>query len=211
MVISDPATGGTQNRNVPAGAGVMAVYTSTDANRGIFKAPAGTAANFAPSTFVNSAYSLTNTDFDTVNNSNTAINVIRRLPGIGFCVMGARTLSTGFDDRYVPVRRTLGYLRKNLTDVTAQFVFEPNSSIIWSQISATIESFLYSFWRQGGLFGRTPTDAYYVKCDATTNNAAAQAAGELRVEVGVALQRPAEFVIIKLGQYQGGTSVTTSV
>jgi len=209
ITISDPASKSGGTKDSPPGSAVMAIFTQTDAQRGVFKAPAGNAAQVKSA--VNLYYTLTNTDFDTISASATQLNVIRYVPGAGFCVMGARTLSTSLADNYVPVRRTLGYLKRNLINITFPFVFEPNNSFLWAQAASTVESFLYSFWQKGGLFGATPAQAYYVKCDATTNTSAAIAAGELRIEVGVALNRPAEFVVIKIGQFQGGTNITTSV
>jgi len=210
--INDPATKGTSLKSVYPGGAVTAVYLTTDTSRGVYKAPAGTGAGLKSSLVVDVATVLSSADFDAVSNASSALNIIRLIPGAGFCVMGARTLKQGTtDDRYVPVRRTLNYLRRSLTNITQFSVFEPNGPLLWSQVDSVVENFLYNFWKQGGLAGNTASQAYYVKCDATTNTSAAQAAGELRIEVGVALQKPAEFVVIKLSQIQGGTTVTTSV
>ena len=124
--------------------------------------------------------------------------------------MGARTLKPGYVDKYVPVRRSLIYLEKSLSDLTRFAIFEPNDERLWRQISATVSSFLTSFWSQGGLRGGTPQAAYFVKCDADNNPQTSIDNGEVHLEVGVALQRPAEFVVIKIGQYDGGTTVTVA-
>lgn len=208
ITISDPASKSNGTINVAPGAAVAAIYSVTDSSRGVFKAPAGMSAQVKG---VGLSYSLTNDDFNTVNSASKPVNIIRYVPGAQFCIMGAKTLSSSLSDNYVPVRRTLNYLRRSLTNVTSKFVFEPNGPITWANVASSVETFLYNFWQKGGLLGATPQQAYYIKCDSTTNTPSAQAAGELRVEIGVALQRPAEYIIIKLGQFQGGTNVTTSV
>ena len=208
ITIADPAsrTGGTIA--IPTGGAVSAIYVSTDTKRGAYKAPAGTAARVAGAV---SVPGLSNTDFDTISAADTPVNVIRYIPGTGICIMGARTLSNTYADKYVPTRRTLIYLRRKLTTLTQFSVFEPNDSNTWSKITSTVENFLYQYWNQGGLYGTSPSDAYYVKCDADINTQSARDAGELRIEIGVALQKPAEFVIIKIGQLDGGATVTTSI
>jgi hypothetical protein len=208
ITIADPGsrTGGTVD--ITPGGSVCAIYVSTDTKRGAYKAPAGTATRLADAV---SVVGLSNSEYDTISAADTPINVIRYIPGTGICVMGARTLSSTYADKYVPVRRTLIYLRRQLTTLTQFSVFEPNDQNTWSKVTSTIENFLYQYWNQGGLYGNTPSAAYYVKCDADTNTQAARDAGELRIEVGVALQKPAEFVIIKIGQLDGGATVTTSI
>jgi len=206
--IADPASTAGATKAVAPGGAVAAVYTSTDATRGVFKAPAGYYS------VINSAVSvpsLTNQEFDLVNSGAKNVNVIRYVPGSGICIMGARTLSSGFSDRYVSTRRTLNSLGNNLRALTQFAVFENNDQTLWNEVTGIVNGYLDGFWRAGGLYGATADQAYYVKCDASINTSAVISAGELRIEVGVALQRPAEFVIIKLGQTDGGATVTTSI
>jgi phage tail sheath protein FI len=125
--------------------------------------------------------------------------------------MGARTLTSTFADVSIPVRRSLNYLNYAIKNATEFAVFEPNDSNLWRTVSGVLRSLLYEFWREGGLVGTRSEEAFYVKCDSVVNTPSSIAAGELRVEVGVALQRPAEFVVIKLGQTSGGTTITTSI
>jgi phage tail sheath protein FI len=208
IVIADPAsTTGATKRIAPGGA-VAAVYTTTDTSRGVFKAPAGSAAVIRPAV---SVAALTNDEFNLVSGNPTNLNIIRFVPGSGICVMGARTLGSLYSDRYVPVRRTLNYLSSNLKNITEFAVFEPNDQNLWSTVQGVVSGFLDDFWRNGGLAGAIAADAFYVKCDSSINTPAVVSSGELRIEVGVALQRPAEFVIIKIGQIDGGATVTTSV
>ena len=208
IVIADPAstTGGTVS--IAPGGSVAAIYASTDASRGVYKAPAGAAALVRPAV---SVASISNADFNLIGNNPVNLNVIRYVPGSGICVMGARTLSNASVDRYVPVRRTLNYLGSSIKNITSFAVFEPNDQNLWSQVNSVVNTFLNEFWRRGGLVGAIPSQAFYVRCDSTINTASAINAGELHIEVGVALQKPAEFVIIRLSQLNGGATVTTSV
>jgi len=208
IVIADPASTTGATKSIAPGGAVAALYASTDAARGVFKAPAGSNA------LVRSAVSvpaLTSAEFDLISGSQSNLNVIRFVPGSGICVMGARTLSSLYSDKYVPIRRTLNYLSNTLKNSTAFAVFEPNNPTLWNTVTGTVRGILSDFWNDGGLFGATEAEAFYVKCDETINTAQVIASGELRVEVGVALLRPAEFVIIKLGQIDGGATVTTSI
>jgi phage tail sheath protein FI len=208
ITIKDPAvtTAGVTREVAPGGA-IVGLYLGTDAARGVFKAPAGL------STRVGGAVSvrpLTNAELDSLNSNSAAVNAIKFVPGSGIVVMGARTLLGSYVDKYVPVRRTLIYLRKSLSELSQFAVFEPNDERLWRRIVATLEGFLNNFWRQGGLRGAIPSQAFYVKCDGELNPQASIDNGLVNIEVGVALQRPAEFVVIKIGQFDGGTTVTTA-
>jgi phage tail sheath protein FI len=97
-----------------------------------------------------------------------------------------------------------------MSDLSQFAIFEPNDERLWRSITASLEGFLTNFWREGGLRGGVPSQAFYVKCDAETNPQSAIDGGQVNIEVGVALQRPAEFVIIKIGQFDGGTTVTVA-
>ena len=208
IVIADPASTTGATKTIAPGGAVAALYASTDAARGVFKAPAGSNALVRSAVSVSA---LTSAEFDLISGSTSNLNVIRFVPGSGICVMGARTLSSLYSDKYVPVRRTLNYLSNTLKNSTAFAVFEPNNATLWNNVTGTVRGILSDFWKNGGLFGATEAEAFYVKCDGTINTSGVIASGELRIEVGVALLRPAEFVIIKLGQIDGGATVTTSI
>lgn len=194
-------------KTVGAGAAVAGLYAATDASRGVFKAPAGLQARLAGAV---SVPSLTSTELDSLNSNSAAVNAIRFISGSGIVVFGARTLKAGYIDRYVPVRRTLIYLEKSLKDLTRFAIFEPNDTRLWRRIDATVSSFLTAFWAQGGLTGNVPSQAFFVKVDAENNPQASVDNGIVNIQVGVALQRPAEFVVINIGQYSGGTTVTVA-
>jgi uncharacterized protein len=136
------------------------------------------------------------------------INAIRAFPGRGIRVWGARTLSTTDQSwRYINVRRLFNYLEKSILNGTDWVVFEPNDPSLWSKIRRTISAFLVNEWRKGALFGLTPQEAFYVKCDSETNPAEGIDAGQVVCEIGVAPVKPAEFVIFRLAQFSGGTSL----
>ena len=206
--IKDPtvSAAGVTRLAAPGGA-IVGLYMSTDASRGVFKAPAGLAARVGGAV---SVFPLTTSELDALNSNVAAVNAIRFVPGSGIVVMGSRTLKGTYVDKYVPVRRTLIYLRKSLSELSQFAVFEPNDERLWRRLVATLEGSLNNFWRQGGLRGGTPAEAFYVKCDAELNPQASIDNGLVNIEVGVALQRPAEFVVIKIGQFDGGTTVTVA-
>lgn len=206
--IPDPGSTTGKVKTVSPSGAVMALYVLTDSQRGVFKAPAGAGAVIRNAV---SVPALSNADFTSVSSNSTNLNIIRFIPGSGICVMGARTLSNSFIDRYVPVRRSLNYLAYTLRASTMFAVFEPNDAQLRRRVSSLVQSILYDFWRKGGLSGNSASDAYYVKCDSTNNSDSAISAGELHIEVGVALQRPAEFVVIRIGQLDGGSTVTTTL
>ena len=208
IVIADPASTTGATKTIPAGGAVAALYTVTDSVRGVFKAPAGSQTRLTSAV---SVYSLTSDEFNAVGGTTPNLNVIRFVPGAGICIMGARTLNSNTSDVYVPVRRSLNYLAYNLKNITEFAVFEPNDGNLWNRINGVVSGFLNEFWRNGGLSGANTAQAFYVKCDGTINTSSVINAGELRIEVGVALQRPAEFVIITIGQLDGGATVTTSI
>ena len=135
------------------------------------------------------------------------INCIRAFPGRGIRVWGARTLSSDPAWRYLNVRRLFNYLEESILEGTKWVVFEPNDQALWAKIRRTISAFLVNEWRKGALFGLTPDEAFYVKCDGETNPAEGIDAGQVVCEIGVAPVKPAEFVIFRLSQFSGGTSL----
>ena len=209
--IADPtrgagsATGAT--KLVATGGAISGLFVATDSSRGVFKAPAGLQTRIMGAVSVTP---LTNANLDSLNSATAPVNAIKYVPGSGIVVMGARTLDPSYVSRYVPVRRTLIYLEKALSDLTQFAVFEPNDAALWRRIRSTTSSFLTNFWAQGGLRGATPQQAFFVKVDNTNNTQGTIDNGEVHIEIGVALQRPAEFVVIKIGQFDGGTTVTVA-
>jgi len=209
ITINDPtnATPGTVIAAANPGGAVVGKYAATDKSRGVFKAPAGIGVRIAGAV---SVPSLTNANLDALNSAAAPVNAIKFVPGSGIVIMGARTLKPGYADMYIPVRRSLIYLEKALVDLTTFAVFEPNDTVLYRRITAIVTSFLTRFWSEGGLRGISPDQAFFVLCDTTNNKIGTVEAGQVNIQVGVALQRPAEFVVINIGQFDGGATVTVA-
>ena len=191
----------------PPGGAIVGLMMSIDANIGVWQAPAGTPRGLLTGA-VDLERSLTEADMSTLNNNQ--INALDVIAGEGIAVWGARTLKKSGKDMYIPVRRSLIEIGANLVRLTKFAVFENNNPRLWERISAVCGRYLAEFWQAGGLSGATSNEAYFVKCDDSVNTPQSIAAGQVNIEVGVALQTPAEFIVITIGQYEGGSSVTTS-
>jgi uncharacterized protein len=182
---------------------VAGVFARTDASRGVWKAPAGSEAS------LNGAAGLATTMSDAENGqlNPRAINCLRTLPTYGNVVWGARTLhgqsDRGSEWKYIPVRRMALFLEESLYRGTQWVVFEPNDAPLWAQIRLNIGAFLQGLFRQGAFQGRTPKEAYFVKCDGETTTQADINLGIVNIFVGFAPLKPAEFVVIKLQQIAG--------
>jgi len=184
---------------------VAGMIMRTDSARGMFKAPAGLGANLTGA--VANETRIINDDLNKLSEAN--INVIRPVPGAGITVMGARTRS--FDtSKYLSVRRTLNYVKKK-SALTSRFaLFEPNTPSLWDQLRVANGAWLSELWQMGGLKGIDPTLAYYVKCDSEINTPQTMANGEVHIEIGVAPVYPAEFVIIRVGQFESDASTVVT-
>ncbi|MGV9712389.1 phage tail sheath family protein [Gordonia sp. NPDC003424] len=181
--------------------GFMAgIWGRNDDTRGVHKAPANEVVRGA----VELETQITRNEHDLLNPA--GINCIRAFPGRGIRVWGARTLSSDPAWRYLNIRRLFNYLEESILDGTNWVVFEPNDPALWARLRRTISAFLTNEWRRGALFGTTPDEAFYVKCDEETNPAEGIDAGEVVCQIGVAPVKPAEFVIFRLSQYSGGSS-----
>ena len=115
--------------------------------------------------------------------------------------MGARTLKQdGTANKYVNMRRSLIYIKKQLKSLTEFAIFENNDELLWQRLRTTIDTFLNQYRNQGGLRGASNAAAYFILCDGSNNTAASIQNGEVHIQVGVALQYPAEFIVIDLSQ-----------
>jgi uncharacterized protein len=132
------------------------------------------------------------------------INCIRKLNG-NIRVWGARTLGgdANTEFKYINIRRHFSYLRDSIDKGTQWTVFEPNTPELWAKIRRNIGAFLVMEWRKGALFGTTPEEAFYVKCDAENNPPEVRDLGQVVTEIGLAVVKPAEFVIFRLSQWAG--------
>lgn len=189
---------------VGALAGVVA---RTDANRGVWKAPAGLDATLTGVPQL--AISLTDGENGELNP--LGVNCLRAFPLAGRVVWGARTLR-GADQladeyKYVPVRRTALYIEESLYRGLKWVVFEPNDEPLWAQIRLNVGAFMHNLFRQGAFQGSSPRDAYFVKCDKETTTQNDINLGIVNVVVGFAPLKPAEFVVIKIQQMTGQIDV----
>ncbi|AFY34112.1 phage tail sheath subtilisin-like domain-containing protein [Calothrix sp. PCC 7507] len=186
-----------------AGGVVAGIFARTDAQRGIWKAPAGLETTLVgvPQLSV----PLTNQENGELNP--LGINSLRAFPGVGRVVWGSRTLQG--DDRlasewkYIPVRRLALYIEESLYRGTQWVVFEPNDEPLWSQIRLNIGAFMNNLFRQGAFQGKTPQEAYFVKCSSETTTQNDINLGIVNIVVGFAPLKPAEFVILKIQQIAG--------
>ncbi len=194
---------------VPPSGYVAGIYASTDASRGVWKAPAGLATSLL-GTSGPVANGVMNDMQQGVLNLN-AVNCLRTFIGAGTVVYGARTLVGGQNSgypqsKYVPVRRMTLFIEQTLVSNLKWVVFEPNDEPLWLAIRSTIEAFMLSLFNQQALQGSTPSEAFQVKCDSTTTSAADQQNGVVNIVIAVALLKPAEFVIITISQIAGQTA-----
>lgn len=205
--ISDPysAVPG-RTRLIPPGGFVVGQYVATDSKRGVSKAPAGLGTSLLGVSGLE--FTLSNSTQGILTQGN--VNCIISVPGSGVVIWGARTLSPYLVTRYVPVERTLIYLTTHLVALSKFAVFEPNDWVLWNQVSSVLSQFLSAFWQSGGLRGQSATDAFFVTCNASNNTPQTIQQGIVTIEVGVALQYPAEFVVIQIGQWAGGQSVSVT-
>ncbi|WP_055604138.1 phage tail sheath subtilisin-like domain-containing protein [Streptomyces aureus] len=192
----DPASG--QTRVVPPSGHMAGVWARNDAERGVHKAPANEIVRGA----VDLELQITRGEQDLLNP--IGVNCIRAFPGRGIRVWGARTLASDPAWRYLNVRRYFNYLEESILVGTQWVVFEPNDPSLWARIRRNISAFLVNEWRQGALFGQRAEDAFYVKCDAETNPPESVDLGRVVCEIGIAPVKPAEFVVFRLAQIQGG-------
>ena len=197
--VFDPSTG--TNIHVPPSGHMAGIWARNDDTRGVHKAPANEVIRGA----VALETQITKAEHDLLNP--LGVNCLRSFPARGLRVWGARTLSSDPAWRYLNVRRLFNYLEESILNGTQWVVFEPNDDALWARIRRTISAFLVMEWRKGSLFGLTPDEAFYVKCDRETNPAEGIDAGQVVCEVGVAPVKPAEFVIFRLAQFSGGTSL----
>jgi phage tail sheath protein FI len=181
---------------------VAGIYSRTDHERGVHKAPANEVVHGA----LELEFSISRNMQDGLNPG--GVNCIRKMPDGDIRVWGARTIGgdANADLKYINVRRTLIFLRESIDRGTQWVVFEPNDRALWQKIVRNVSAFLTSVWRDGALFGSTPQEAFFVRCDDVLNPPEERDLGKVTTEIGVAIVRPAEFVIFRIEQWQGPTA-----
>jgi phage tail sheath protein FI len=201
--VIDMVTGNTLFQ--PPSGHMAGIYARVDTERGVHKAPANEVVRGA----LGLERLVSKNEQDGLNPQ--GINVIRNLNG-GIRVWGARTLGGNTNEanakvKYINVRRLLIFLEESIDEGTQFVVFEPNNPALWQKITRTVRAFLTNVWRDGALFGVTPEQAFYVKCDETTNPPELRELGQVITEIGVAIVKPAEFVIFRITQLTGSATV----
>jgi phage tail sheath protein FI len=200
--VPDPLRENRVSTFAPCGA-VAGIYSRTDAQRGVWKAPAGLDASLTGVMGLTAVL----TDGQNGQLNPRGINCLRAFPGFGRVVWGARTLR-GADQlasewKYVPVRRLALFIEESLYRGTQWVVFEPNDEPLWAQIRLNVGAFLQNLFRQGAFQGRSPREAYFVKCDSESTTQNDINLGIVNILVGFAPLKPAEFVVIKIQQMAG--------
>ena len=193
--VSDPATD--KIITIPPSGHIAGVWARNDTTRGVHKAPANEVVSLA----VGLDHQTTKGEQDTLNPN--GVNCIRSFPGRGIRVWGARTLSSDPAWRYINVRRLYNFVEKSIENGTQWVVFEPNDRALWSRVDRDITAFLRGVWRDGALFGNTPSEAFYVKVDDELNPPESRDLGRLIIEIGMCPVKPAEFVIFRISQWAG--------
>ncbi|MDB5661830.1 MAG: hypothetical protein JWN59_168 [Sphingomonas bacterium] len=191
---------GNRPRSMASSGTIAGLWARTDAQRGVWKAPAGTDARLR--NVESLSYLLTDPENGVLNP--LGVNCLRNFPVFSNICWGARTLDgadvLASDWKYVPVRRTTLFIEESLFRGTKWAVFEPNDEPLWSQIRLNVGAFMHDLFRKGAFQGTTPRDAYFVKCDGETTTQSDIDLGIVNVEVGFAPLKPAEFVILKIQQ-----------
>lgn len=200
--MADPLKENRTEEFVPCGA-IAGIFARTDTQRGVWKAPAGIDASFAGVR----EFSYKMNDGENGRLNPRGLNCLRVFPVYGQIVWGARTLAgsdqLGSEWKYVPVRRFALFLEESLYRGTKWVVFEPNDEPLWAQIRLNIGVFMNDLFRQGAFQGKSPSEAYFVKCDKETTTQSDINRGIVNIIVGFAPLKPAEFVIIKFQQIAG--------
>jgi hypothetical protein len=201
LTIQDPA----RNRLVlqPPSGHVTGVYAKTDRQVGVHKAPA----NVAIADSVGLERRLTDADQGFINLD--GVNALRILPGRDQPVVwGARTTAGDRNWQYINVRRLFLYLEESIQEALTGQIFMPNDTGLWQRLKRTITEFLTRTWRDGALFGETAKEAFFVRIDEVLNPPATRKLGRLTLEIGVQPVYPAEFIVVRIGIWDGGAEVT---
>ena len=202
ITVLDPVRSPVEPQLQPPAGHIAGIYAKTDQTRGVHKAPA----NVGIAGTVGLERLLSDTDQGLINLK--GVNALRILPGRGSPVVwGARTTAGDTNWQYVNIRRLFLYLEESIQEGLASSVFEPNDLGLWQRLKRTITEFLTRVWRDGALFGATAKDAFFVRIDEALNPPSTRKLGRLYIEIGVQPVYPAEFIIVRIGIWDGGAEV----
>lgn len=183
---------------IPPSAAVAGAYCRSDRERGVWKAPANVVLKGGLLPF----FKVTDQEQGKYNKGK-AINMIREFRGAGPMIWGARTLEDQESWRYIPVRRLFDTAQRDIKKAMSSAVFEPNNEMTWEKIRGAIDNYLHSLWKQGGLMGNSPQQAYFVRVGKDTMTEDEIRLGKLKVSIGMSAVRPAEFIILQFTQEVG--------
>ncbi|MCW2603323.1 MAG: tail protein, partial [Pseudonocardiales bacterium] len=196
--VRDPFSG--ERIQVPPSGHIAGIWARTDATRGVHKAPANETVRGA----LDLTQRLTDQEQGVLNDA--GVNAIRFFSSDGIKVWGARTLADPSSEwRYLNVRRLITMVEESIVNSTRWIVFEPNDPALWKAIRRDVTAFLTRLWRDGALFGRTPEESFFVRCDSETNPPEVIDAGQVVTLIGLAPVKPAEFIVFRISQFQGGS------
>lgn len=191
--VLDPVT--QKEIHLPPSGFVSGIYARNDVERAVYKAPANEVVRLA----IGFEKTLNKAQQEVLNPE--GVNCFRFFEGRGFRLWGARTTSSDPEWKYVNLRRYFAYLERSIDRGTQWAVFEPNGEALWANVRQTIQDFLYNEWVSGALLGEKPEKAYFVRCDRSTMTQNDLDNGRLICQIGVAVVKPAEFVIFRIGQW----------
>jgi len=197
--INDPLTDAP--RLIPPSGHIAGIFARSDTERGVHKAPANEIVRGA----VGLEYPVTDGEQEVLNPA--GVNCIRSFPGRGIRVWGARTMSSNPNLRYIHKRRFLMFVEESIAEGTQWAVFEPNDERLWAKIIRSGTGFLRRQWLEGALFGKNEEEAFFIKCDEETNPTEVRQSGQVVTEIGLNIVETAEFVIFRVGQWDGGRSI----
>lgn len=175
---------------VPPSGHVAGVYALCDAEEGIYRAPA----NKILKGVVGTSRNVDDQEYEITYSK--GLNCMRYFPGQGLKVWGARTLSSDVNWRYINVRRTFSAIKDSIKDGMGWAVFEPNDNNLRKRIVRHVTAFLLDLWRKGYMSGVVPEDGFYVRCDDEINPPEEIQLGRINVEIGIAIARPAEYLVM---------------
>jgi phage tail sheath protein FI len=205
----DPAKSGPAAiRDTYPGGAMAGIYIRVENERTVAKAAAGYSVDVRNA--LGLAVKFTDSDVGNLYSNQTyaPVNTFKVTPGAGITVNGARTLERLRPDLFIPVRRSLNYIKTRSADIAQFAVFEPNGPRLWDALKLRLGHFLTDFWQGGGLKGKSAQSAFFIVCDESNNTPITIDNGEVHVDIGVALQYPAEFIIINVAQWTGGSNTS---
>jgi phage tail sheath protein FI len=202
ILIRDPLATAAATIPVPPSGHIAGVMSRCDSTVGVHKAPANEQVRGA----LGLDFVLNDAEQGMLNSRN--VNALRMFPGSPPLVWGARTLSPIVPWRFVNVRRLVSYVEDSLVEGLRWATFEPNNTLLWKGLERSISEFLTRVWESGGLFGRTAAEAFYVTIDESLNPPAVRDLGQVFIEIGLSVTRPAEHIVLRIGLWDGGAQIS---